>query len=152
MLDAGRRTPNTGRPTVSGIDPAGRSERTRRHLYVDRVAIDMTDSRAASETAARVVVSYPGNLSDWGRDQINGSRFRTYLRRTKTRDDLEPGAIWEEFVDTGCCGDTLDVPLRVEAVDGPPVMGPETEIAYTEREDDTVEGGWLVQSAAGPTE
>ena len=109
-------------------------------------------SESESETATRVVVSYPSNLSDWGRDQLEGHRFKTYLRKTKTHSDLEPGAIWEEFVDTGCCGDTLDVPLHVETVDGSPVMGPETGIVYTEREDGTVEGGWLVQSAAGPTE
>jgi hypothetical protein len=103
-----------------------------------------------SETAIRVIVSHPSNLSKWGRDQLNSDTFRSYLH--KVHNDLEPGEIWEEFVDVGCCGDSLDVPLRVETVDGPPVMGSETDIVYTEREKDSVEGGWLIQSAAEPTE
>lgn len=107
-------------------------------------------SEPHSETATRVVVSHPSNLSKWGRDQLDGDTFRAYLR--KVHDNLEPGTVWEEFVDVGCCGDSLDVPLRVETVDGPSVMGPDTEIVYTDRDDDRVEGGWLVQSAAGPTE
>lgn len=97
--------------------------------------------------AARVVVSHPDELSEWGRQQLYGDRFRGYLRRTVG--DLEPGREWEEFLDVGCCGDTLDVPLRVEAVEGPPRMGPETEIEFVEREA-SMTGGWRVQSAAGP--
>ncbi|HET7325496.1 MAG TPA: hypothetical protein VFJ06_14305 [Halococcus sp.] len=107
-------------------------------------------SETHSETASRVVVSHPSNLSKWGRDQLDGDPFRAYLH--KVHDSLEPGTVWEEFVDVGCCGDSLDVPLRVETVDGPSVMGPDTEIEYTERDEDRVEGGWLVQSAAGPTD
>ncbi|MFB6301980.1 MAG: hypothetical protein ABEH78_03875 [Haloferacaceae archaeon] len=97
--------------------------------------------------ATRVVVSHPDELSEWGRTQLSGERFRGYLRRTV--DDLTVGREWEEFLDVGCCGDTLDVTLRVEAVEGPPRMGPETEIAFVEREA-SMTGGWRVQSAAGP--
>ncbi|MFC6989571.1 hypothetical protein ACFQJD_14240 [Haloplanus sp. GCM10025708] len=99
------------------------------------------------DTATRVVVSYPDELSDWGRRQVTTDRFRTYLRRV--HDEVAAGDVWSEFVDVGCCGDTLDVPLRVESVDGPPRIGPETAIEFAEREA-SVEGGWRVQSAAGP--
>ncbi|MFB6124183.1 MAG: hypothetical protein ABEJ78_12085 [Haloferacaceae archaeon] len=99
------------------------------------------------DTATRVVVSYPDELSDWGRRQVTTDHFRTYLRRA--HDEVHAGDVWEEFVDVGCCGDTLDVPLRVESVDGPPRMGAETTLAFVEREA-SLEGGWHVQSAAGP--
>lgn len=99
------------------------------------------------EHAARVVVSHPDGLSEWGRQQLYAERFRGYLRRVV--DDVTVGREWEEFLDVGCCGDTLDVPLRVEAVEGPPQMGPETEIEFVEREA-SMAGGWRVQSAAGP--
>ncbi|MFB6282129.1 MAG: hypothetical protein ABEH40_08925 [Haloferacaceae archaeon] len=99
------------------------------------------------EHAARVVVSHPDELSEWGRRQLYGDRFRAYLRRTLA--DLTPGREWEEFLDVGCCGNTLDVPLRIETVRGPPRMGPDTEIEFVEREA-SMAGGWLVQSAAGP--
>jgi hypothetical protein len=99
------------------------------------------------DTATRLVVSYPDELSDWGRRQLTTDRFRKYLRRVL--DDVARGDEWEEFVDVGCCGDTLDVPLRIESVEGPGRVGPETDIAFVEREA-SVDGGWRVQSAAGP--
>ncbi|MFW5939504.1 MAG: hypothetical protein ACOCSD_01650 [Halolamina sp.] len=94
--------------------------------------------------ASRIVLSYPAELSEWGRDQVEASRFRNYLRKV-----VEPveGAEFEEFVDVGCCGDSLDVPFRVESVDGDEV-GEETEVVYTTREA-AMAGGWLVQSQAG---
>ena len=101
-----------------------------------------------SETATRVVVSHPADLSDWGRDRIDTSPYKTYLRKVHT--EIEEGEKWDEFVDTGCCGDALDVPFRVETIDGPATIGPETTIEYTEREETTGKGGWLVQSAASP--
>lgn len=99
------------------------------------------------EHARRVVISHPDELSEWGRQQLDTDRFRTYLRRT--RDDLGAGDEWEEFLDTGCCGGTLDVPLRVESVDGPGRMGSETDVEFVEREAEMA-GGWEVQSVAGP--
>jgi len=69
-----------------------------------------------SETADTVVVSYPADLSEWGRFQVEKPSFRAFLRRT--RDEAAEGDAWEEFVGVGCCGDTLDVPLRVESVEG----------------------------------
>ncbi|WP_101294983.1 hypothetical protein [Halegenticoccus soli] len=101
----------------------------------------------AQTPADRVVVSYPAELSDWGRDQLESDRYVNYLR--KTVGGVFVGKEWEEFADVGCCGDTLDVPLRVEAVEGGDAMGPETEIEFAER-DAEMRGGWLVQSAAGP--
>lgn len=100
--------------------------------------------------AARVVVSYPSDLSDWGRYQVEKPAFRAFLRKTKDR--VAAGDVWEEFVGVGCCGSTLDVPLRVESVEGGDRLGPETAVEYEVRDACDVQGGWLVQSAAGPTE
>lgn len=99
-------------------------------------------------TATRVVVSYPADLSGWGRRQLDTTHFRGYLRRV--HDEVEPGDVWEEFLDVGCCGDSLDVPLRVEETDGD-VVGEETDVHYVEREACGLDGGWQVQSEAGPT-
>jgi hypothetical protein len=106
----------------------------------------MTTTKA--EAAARVVLSYPADLSDWGRFQVEKPSFRAYLR--KVHDRLEPGDQFEEFVGVGCCGNTLDVPLRVETVEGGPRLGPETTVEYEVREACDIDGGWAVQSQAGP--
>lgn len=100
------------------------------------------------ERATRVVVSYPEDLSEWGRSQLERSSFRAFLR--KTRDEARVGDIWEEFVDVGCCGSTLDVPLRVERLEGGDRIGEETELEYEAREACGVEGSWRVQSEGGP--
>jgi hypothetical protein len=97
--------------------------------------------------ATRVVLSYPEALSKWGRDQIETDRYRGYLR--KVVDDLSVGHEFEEFADVGCCGDSLDIRFRVEAVEGGDEMSPETAVDFTTRPADH-EGGWRVQSAAGP--
>ncbi|MDS0221880.1 hypothetical protein NDI54_11025 [Haloarcula sp. S1AR25-5A] len=102
------------------------------------------------DSATTVELSYPADLSGWGRDKVEGSPFRAYLR--KTRDIAETGDVWTEFVGVGCCGDTLDFPLRVESVDGGAAVTEDTEFVYIEREACGVAGGWQVQSAAGPTE
>jgi len=99
------------------------------------------------EHASRVVLSVPAGLSDWARDQIDSDRYRGYFRRTLG--DVAEGDALEEFVDVGCCGSNLDVPFRVERVDGPGRVGPETAIEYADREDD-VDDGWTVQSEGGP--
>jgi hypothetical protein len=99
--------------------------------------------------ADRVVVSYPEDLSDWGRFQVEKPSFRAFLR--KTRDDAEPGDVWEEFVGVGCCGNTLDVPLRVERVEGGSRIGDDTEIVYEVREACGIQGSWRVQSKGGPS-
>jgi hypothetical protein len=100
-------------------------------------------------TATRVVVSYPADLSDWGRRQLDTKHFRAYLR--KTLGEVEAGEEFEEFVDVGCCGSALDVPLRIEEVEGGARVGPDTAVEYTVREACGVQGGWQVQSAGGPT-
>jgi hypothetical protein len=102
------------------------------------------------QVADRVVVSYPADLSDWGRMQVSTDHFRAYLRKTKDR--VRQGDAWEEFVGVGCCGSALDVPLRVERVDGWNRLGEETTVEYEVREACGVQGGWRVQSAGGPTE
>ena len=99
-------------------------------------------------SARRVVVSYPSDLSSWGRFQVEKPSFRAYLRKTLDRVDV--GDNWEEFVGVGCCGSSLDVPLRIEAVDGGAVVTEATEIEYEVREACGIEGGWQVQSEDGP--
>ncbi len=105
--------------------------------------------------ATRVVLSYPENASDWAREQFEADRYRNYFRRSLGT--VAVGDVREEFVDVGCCGDSLDVPFRVEAVEtaGDEVdratVTEETEIAYVDRAG-AVEGGWRVQSAAGASE
>lgn len=103
------------------------------------------------KTAERVVISYPEDLSDWGRMQIDEKSFKAYLRKTK-EGPLTEGETWEEFVGVGCCGNTLDVPLRIEKVEGGNSFGPETRIEYEVREACDVQGGWKVQSKGGPTQ
>jgi len=101
-------------------------------------------------TATRIVCSYPADLSEWGRQVIERPAFRAYLPRVHDR--ASEGDTWAEFVGVGCCGSALDVPLRVERVEGGTELGDETEIEYVEREHCGIDGGWRVQSAGGPTE
>ncbi|MFC6941070.1 hypothetical protein ACFQE8_14035 [Salinirubellus sp. GCM10025818] len=101
------------------------------------------------DAATRVVLSYPADLSEWGRGQVDTPHFRAYLG--KTLGAVEEGDVREEFVGVGCCGSTLDVPLRVEEVQGGAGVDLDTEIEYTVREACGVQGGWRVQSADGPT-
>lgn len=107
------------------------------------------DQRPADDAATTVVVSYPSDLSSWGRDKLDGSPFRAYLKKTLGR--VEAGQRTEEFTGVGCCGDTLDVPLRIESVEGGEVVDESTTIEYTVRDSCEVAGGWRVQSAGGPT-
>jgi hypothetical protein len=106
------------------------------------------------QQATRVVLSYPEGLSDWGRDQVETDRYRGYFRRVLG--DVAVGETREEFVDVGCCGDSLDIPFHVErveaggeAVDAATVTDA-TAVGYETRAGD-VDGGWKVQSAAGET-
>jgi hypothetical protein len=115
----------------------------------DTADLDRDRDDADPTYATRVVVSHPAVLSRWGRDQLTGPRFRRYLQRVL--DDVAVGDEWEEFVDVGCCGNAMDVPLRIEAVEGAPRVGEDTEIEFTERDAD-MRGGWAVQSAEGPSE
>lgn len=102
-----------------------------------------------TRVADRATISYPADLSDWSRRQLETPWFRSYLK--KTRGNARVGATWDEFVDVGCCGSAHDVPLRLERLDGGDHIGPGTEISYKEREACGVLGGWRAQSAAGPT-
>ncbi|MFW6435134.1 MAG: hypothetical protein ACOCY1_02025 [Halovenus sp.] len=101
-------------------------------------------------TATRLVCSYPADLSDWGRRKVDSPSFRAYLR--KAHDTASTGDTWAEFVGVGCCGDALDVPIRVEHVEGGEYIGDETAIEFTAREACDLDGGWRVQSAGGPAE
>ncbi|SDJ63772.1 hypothetical protein SAMN05216226_106143 [Halovenus aranensis] len=101
-----------------------------------------------TETATHVVLSYPADLSDWGRDIVEDTPFKTYL--PKAHDTAEAGETWEEFVGVGCCGSALDVPIRVESVAGGSRLTEETRIEFTVREACDLDGGWAVQSAGTP--
>lgn len=98
-------------------------------------------------TASRVVLSYPEELSDWGRKQVHADRYVNYLRKKLGRQRPAVGDEFEEFVDVGCCGDSMDIPFRVEELVGGDEIGPETAVEFTTR-DAQMEGGWLVQSQA----
>ncbi|WP_290812037.1 hypothetical protein [Halovivax sp.] len=109
-----------------------------------------TDTEPPDDRAAeRVLVSYPADLSSWGRFQVEKPSFRAFLR--KTRETAREGDAWEEFVGVGCCGNTLDVPLRVERVEGGRRIDDDTEIDYEVREACGIQGSWRVQSADGPS-
>ncbi|WP_416840305.1 hypothetical protein [Haloferax sp. DFSO52] len=107
------------------------------------------ESTTAESTATSVVVSFPDELSAWGRDQLTADRFVNYLKRVY--DEAAPGVEWDEFLDVGCCGDSLTLTLRVETVEpaGATNLSAETDIEFVEREG-SVHGGWCVQSADGP--
>ena len=107
-----------------------------------------TEIPQTSPVAERVVVSYPADLSQWGRDIIEDAPFRAYLG--KTLGTVEPGEEVEVFVGVGCCGNTLDVPLRIETIEGGDTVTEGTEIEYDVREACGIEGGWAVQSAGVP--
>jgi hypothetical protein len=144
-----------GRKCLAPIDPDMTSESgdpvTESAATDAAVGDSGTDDAPAAATAAeRVTISYPADLSDWGRGIVEDSPFRAYLRRV--HDEVRAGDTWPEFVGVGCCGDTLDVPLRVEAVTGGSRVTAETTWAFTERAACDLDGGWQVQSAAGPTE
>jgi hypothetical protein len=99
--------------------------------------------------ATTVELSYPADLSDWGRSIVEDRPFRAYLR--KAHETASAGEIWPEFVGVGCCGDTLDVPLRIERVEGGDRITEETTFEYAVREACDIDGGWRVQSAGGPS-
>ncbi|WP_459191220.1 hypothetical protein [Halosimplex sp. J119] len=107
-------------------------------------------SADAAAVAEKIVISYPSDLSTWGRDIVDGRPFRAYLQ--KTLGEVEVGQVTEEFTGVGCCGDTLDVPLAIESIEGGARVDDSTAIEYTVRDSCEVEGGWRVQSAGGPTQ
>lgn len=108
-----------------------------------------SQDEATGGTARTVVFSYPEGIGAWGRESVGESSFQAYLR--KKLDSVEAGDVTEEFVDSGCCGDTIEVPLRVESVEGGSQVGEDTEFEFTEREGGS-QGGWTVQSQAAPGE
>ena len=101
----------------------------------------------SDDAATRLVLSYPSGLSAWGRDQVETDRYRGYLRKVFSEPSV--GDEREEFVDVGCCGDSLDLTFRVEAVEGGSTVDEDSAVAFVEREGE-IEGGWRVQSAGGP--
>lgn len=95
------------------------------------------------DVATRVVLSYPADLSEHALTRIGQDYYRTYLRRV--HDTAAVGDAWAEFTDVGCCGSQTAVPLRVEAVKDGSRIGPETEVAYRERDAEGLNRGWSAQ-------
>ena len=121
-------------------------------MWPGHVSPCMSEPASSTEkvtTADRIVVSYPADLSEWGRHQVTTPHFQAWLR--KTLETVAEGDVREEFVGVGCCGNTLDVPLRIETVEGGSRVDEDTEIDFDVREACDVQGGWRVQSAGGPT-
>jgi len=116
----------------------------------DDSAPDDADVAGDGTPAERVVISYPADLSEGGRKQVKTPHFQAYLR--KVHAPAHVGDTWPEFVGVGCCGNTLDVPLAVVAVDGGDRVTAETSFEYEVREACDIQGGWQVQSAEGPTQ
>lgn len=96
----------------------------------------------------RVTLVYPGDVSDWGHDQLTTGHMRAYLKRTQG--PAREGDTWDVFLDVGCCGDSPDVPLYVQEVEGDGEMDEDTELEFVEGEPTGVRSGWEVQSQAGP--
>jgi len=96
-----------------------------------------------SAVADRVELSYPADIGQHGRRRLNQDYYRKYLK--KVHDSAAVGDEWDEFTDVGCCGSQMDLPLRVEAVEGGARVGSDTAIAYTEREACGVNPGRSVQ-------
>jgi len=93
--------------------------------------------------ATRVVMSYravdadegdwPVADSDWLRDAVEKSTFRTYQKRAHGG-SIAVGDEFEEFVNCGCAS-PQDVVLRVEEVVEGTALGKETEIEMRPRRD-----------------
>jgi hypothetical protein len=96
-----------------------------------------------TDTADRVVLSYPADIGKHGRKRLHQDYYRGWLR--KSHDAVAVGDEWDEFTDVGCCGSRMDLPLCVETVEGGSRIGAETAIEYTEREACGVNAGWSVQ-------
>ena len=109
----------------------------------------MSLETTTESVASTIVVSFPDELSAWGHDQLTADRFVNYLKRV--HDEVAVGDEWEEFLDVGCCGDSLTLTLRVENLtpSSATVLAPETDLEFVEREG-SVNGGWCVQSKDGP--
>lgn len=101
-------------------------------------------------SADRIVLWYPADLRNWGRNCLDRSSFRTSLNRV--HETARAGDTWTEFVGVDCCGSAMDVPLRVERVDGGPALTDSIGIEYVERAECPNTGGWRVQSADGPVD
>jgi len=98
---------------------------------------------AAAEQADRVVVSFRSPEADpaeddwwmadseWLRESMSERVYRQYLRRAHAG-SVAVGDEWDEFVNCGCASPE-DVTLRVERIEGPAAIGPETAIEVVSR-------------------
>jgi len=103
----------------------------------------MSTPSADAEVADRVVLSIPADLGQHGRRRLDQDYYQKYLK--KIHDSAAVGDEWDEFTDVGCCGSQMDLPLRVERVEGGTRIGAGTVIEYTEREACGVNPGWSTQ-------
>jgi hypothetical protein len=101
------------------------------------------ETEASNAEATRIVLSYPADLTDWDRDQLDTPWYVRYLR--KVLEEPAVGDVFEEFVDIGCCGTSREVPLKVEEIVGGNRVGEGTDIEYTVRESCDLPDAWDVQ-------
>jgi hypothetical protein len=107
------------------------------------------EQTTGEQSADRVVLSHPADLSDRGRWRLGRDHYRGYLEKTLGR--VAVGDEFEEFVDVGCCGSQRTLTLRVEAVEGGAAVTPETTIEFVTRTATDGGGGWAVQHECRPT-
>jgi hypothetical protein len=107
------------------------------------MSVPVLSSIMSADTADRITLSFPADIGKHGRKRLGQDYYKGWLR--KTHDAVAVGDEWDEFTDVGCCGSQMDLPLRVEAVEGGSRVGSETVIEYTEREACGVNPGWSVQ-------
>ncbi|QPV61330.1 hypothetical protein I7X12_11165 [Halosimplex litoreum] len=93
----------------------------------------MTADATADGVAECVVVRY-APVTDRITEELETSRYGTYLRRTEAG-PVATGDEWEGFVSRGC-GATVDVTLSVGAVEGGDRVGETTEFEFAP----TIEG------------
>jgi hypothetical protein len=108
----------------------------------DRTDPPSADESSEGQRADRVVLSFrvPATTdgddwwvadSPWLADRLNDHVYRQYLRRAH-EGPVAVGEEWSEFVTCGC-ESPQDVRLRVERIDGPASVGPETAVEVVSR-------------------
>ena len=93
----------------------------------------MTPTPASDAVADRVVLRYaPG--AHCVTEELATSRYSAFLRRAEDG-PVAVGDEWDHFVSRGC-GDTRDVTLTVDAVEGGNRVGDDTEFTFVPGETD----------------
>lgn len=93
----------------------------------------MTPTPATDTVAERVVLRY-APVTDRVTEELATSRYSAYLRRAEDG-PVAVGDEWDHFVSRGC-GDTRDVTLTVDAVEGVDRVGDATEFTFVPAADE----------------